>query len=91
MKTWCAILTILTIANAYWLFELFDYGRKVESQVNKVVDNTDQIISNEGFLLDIERGHFDLTYRNMGLFKGLLPKPECVNVLDEHQWLEAGE
>ena len=88
MKVWCAILTIWFFINTYFVFDLYKYHRQLEKQINKAVQTNIEILSNQGFIIELGKAHLDVTKANMEMFTDILPRPECVNLYDEHQFRE---
>ena len=86
MKLYVALLTAIIILLSIHISWLYDRQRLVEDQVNKVVVNTVEILSNQGMLINLEKVHLYLTKSNLDLFSDMLPRPECVNIELEHQW-----
>ena len=86
MKLYAAFLTAIIILLSVHICWLYSRQRSVEDQVDKVVKNTIEILSNQGALIELERIHLYLTKSNIDLFSDMLPRPECVNIELEHQW-----
>ena len=90
MKLWNIILSFLLVICFYLIADLYDQIRRVDNeigdQVDKVVDNTIGILSNQDFLISIEYEHLLSTRRNYDLMGSLLPRPDCAEIWSEHQW-----
>jgi hypothetical protein len=55
-------------------------------QIDKVTSNTGYILSNTGLQIRLSNDLLQLELGDMEYFSSLLPKPECINLLDEPQF-----